>query len=423
MVVLFAGLAVGLVELDSHLGLEPEDHWPRFFGVSADGSRTLLSTVATAVASIAGVTFSITIVALSLAANQYTSRVLRNFMRDRSNQVVLGGLVSIFIYCLIVLRTVQGEDSQGDTFIPAVAVVVAILLGFAGMGLFIFFIHHVAMAIQVTSILKSVTTETLCAFRNLFPEDIGDEQEEITGTDAELKLLRDRRWEAIAASETGYIQTLDSESLMKFAAKHRVIVKVERHIGEYVIAGTSLFSTSGAGPMSPAQVKKLNKLVTVAAYRTLEQDPEYGVRLIVDIALKALSPSVNDPTTAGNCVDALSAVLHCLTHRRIPSPFRYGQGELRVIAFGPQFESIVDRMFHEIRQNIGQSVAIVIRLFNAIERAAQHPMIAARKRVLLKHVRLIAEQARNNIRFRKDLDDVEERLQQSIKALGQPTLL
>jgi uncharacterized membrane protein len=166
-VLLAVGLAVGLADVDYQIRFGLARTWPQFFGLSAQGSRSILATIAQSVITIAGVTFSITIVALSLAANQYTPRVLRNFMRDRGNQAVLGGLVGIFTYCIIVVRTIHGGE---DPFIPAISVMVALVLAIGAVGLFIYFIDHVAKAIQASTIICSIAEETEAVIRATFPE-------------------------------------------------------------------------------------------------------------------------------------------------------------------------------------------------------------------------------------------------------------
>jgi uncharacterized membrane protein len=133
-------LAVGLVEIDTRLDPRLWETWPRFFGAGADGARGTLSAVASSMITVAGVVSSITIVALPLASSQYSSRVLRHFMRDRITQTVLGVFVGVFAYCLIVLRTIRG--SAECPFVPSVAVMVGVLLAFAGIGFLIYFIHH-----------------------------------------------------------------------------------------------------------------------------------------------------------------------------------------------------------------------------------------------------------------------------------------
>ncbi len=164
-------LAMVLVEAHSTGSAQWLARWPRLFGSSAEGAREMLSTIAGSMMTVVGVTFSMTLVALALASSQYTSRILRNFMRDRVTQVVLGIFTGIFAYCLIVLRTIRGGDEGG--FVPSLAVFFAVVLAMGGIGVLIFFIHHIAASNQASSIIASVADETLVAVDRLFPQKLG----------------------------------------------------------------------------------------------------------------------------------------------------------------------------------------------------------------------------------------------------------
>jgi uncharacterized membrane protein len=172
-------LALALIETDRMLAQSVMDSWPRLFGAGAAGSRGMLSTIAGSMITVAGVVFSITIVSLSLASSQYSSRVLRNFMRDRANQTVLGVFVGIFAYCLVALRTIRGGDE--GAFVPALSVLVAVALAFVGIAFLIFFIDHIGSSIQASQIIATVAKETLEAVDHLFPEDRGEPADESDG--------------------------------------------------------------------------------------------------------------------------------------------------------------------------------------------------------------------------------------------------
>ena len=160
-------LAVALIEADSTGSERWLARWPRLFGAGAEGARGMLSTIAGSMMTVVGVTFSMTLVTLALASSQYTSRILRNFMRDRVTQVVLGIFAGIFTYCLIVLRTIRGGDEGG--FVPSLAVSFGVVLAIGGIVVLIFFIHHIASSIQASSIIASVADETMAAVDRLFP--------------------------------------------------------------------------------------------------------------------------------------------------------------------------------------------------------------------------------------------------------------
>ena len=219
--------------------------WPRVFGAGAAGARGMLSTIAGSMMTVVGVTFSMTLVTLALASSQYTSRILRNFMRDRVTQVVLGIFAGIFTYCLIVLRTIRGGDEGG--FVPNLAVLVGVVLAIGGIGVLIFFIHHIASSIQASSIIASVADETLVAVDRLFPEKLGQGPVDDEEDQASLPLA-DRHWQAVPASENGYIQSVDNAALLRLAREHQTIVRMEHGIGEFVVQDTPLASLALDSP-------------------------------------------------------------------------------------------------------------------------------------------------------------------------------
>ncbi len=358
------GLATGLIALDGNVELQLDKNWPLLFGAGASGSRGLLTAVASSMITVAGVVFSITIVALSLTSSQYTSRVLRNFMRNRMNQVVLGVFVGIYAYCLVVLRTIQGGDETA--FVPSLAVLGGLALAFVGIAFLIFFIHHISISIQASSIIAAAAEETIAAMDHLFPNELGDSADE-DAADSPASSLLAQTWTAVGARKTGYIESIDGDALLALARKHETIVRMERGIGEFVVEGAPLISMAGLRESNDEAAAELIAVFVISRYRTVEQDAGFGIRQIVDIALKALSPGVNDTTTAVMCVDYLGAILASLALRGIATSHRMDEGELRVIARGPSFESLLAEAFDQIRQNAEGNVAILIRQLQALE--------------------------------------------------------
>jgi uncharacterized membrane protein len=180
------GLATVLIGVDATVDLDVVERWSLLFGAGAAGSRGLLTAVASSMITVAGVVFSITIVALSLTSSQYTSRVLGNFMRDHNNQVVLGVFLGIFAYCLVVLRVIR--DGDEGAFVPSLAVLGGLILAFVGIGYLIFFIHYISLSIQSSSIIAAAAQETIAAVDHLFPKGMGDDVEEDTDGDLAVSI-------------------------------------------------------------------------------------------------------------------------------------------------------------------------------------------------------------------------------------------
>lgn len=351
------GLAALIISIDANVKLSFVDNWPLLFGSGAEGARGLLSAVASSMITVAGVVFSITIVALSLTSSQYTSRVLRNFMRDRVNQTVLGVFVGIFAYCLVVLRTIRGGDE--GAFVPSLAVLGGLSLAFVGIGFLIYFIHHIALSIQAASIIAAVSAETIAAVEHLFPDRLGQNVESVA--DAANAATETHQWSIVPSQSTGYIESVDAEALLNFACELNSIVRMERGIGEFTIKGTPLVSIADVSSIEPKVIEAINALYVVSRQRTVQQDATFGIRQIADVALKALSPGINDTTTAVMCTEYLAAILVQLASRNIPSARRYKDDRLRVIARVSSFEDFVAEAFDQIRQNAEGSVAILKR--------------------------------------------------------------
>jgi len=404
MMVVAIALALALVSIDAAISSRGlSETLPRVFGAGAEGSREMLSAIATSMITIAGVAFSITIVALSLASSQYSSRILRNFMRDRANQTVLGAFVGIYVYCLIVLRTVRGGDSP---FVPSLAVLVAVLLAFVGIGCFIFFIHHIAASIQAESIIKSAADETRQAIDRLFPAEIGqghDENEDV----GELLERQIKIWRRVACRRAGFIQSIDGDALMNIAVEQKTVVRVERMVGDFVVEGTNLLSVAEGAELSDELISAFNDIFTVGHQRTLQQDAGFGIRQIVDVALKALSSGINDTTTAVTCVNYLSALMAQLASRRFESPHRFKDGELRVIAHGETFTSMLEGSFDQIRQNASGNVAVLLAMLHAIETIESQVESNDRREALKRQVRAIAKQAKRSVDEPMDLEKID----------------
>ena len=415
MVLGAVGLASILITVDATVNLQIVERWPLFFGAGAAGSRGLLTAVASSMITVAGVVFSITIVALSLTSSQYTSRVLRNFMRDRTNQLVLGVFVGIFAYCLVVLRTIRGGDE--GAFVPSLSVLAGLILAFVGIAFLIYFIHHISMSIQASGIIAEAEQETIEAVDHLFPKELGDDDDE--GTNGNLSVpLTEQAWSAVPARKTGYIQSIDGDGLLAWAREHATVLRMERGIGGFVAEGTPLMSVAGLTGLDDEATSDLNAAYVISRQRTVQQDAAFGIRQIVDIALKALSPGINDSTTAVMCVDYLTAILVRLASRRVATSHRLDQGELRVITHGPTFASLLAQAFDQIRQNAGGNVSVLLRMLGALQTVASMTPAPSRRRAIHEQLQCIAEVAERTIASPHDRVRFESRLVQVREALA-----
>ena len=409
-------LALGLVEVDASGSQDWMDDWPRILGASAEGARGMLATIAGSMMTVVGVTFSMTLVTLALASSQYTSRILRNFMSDHATQVVLGIFAGIFTYCLIVLRSIRGGDEGG--FVPSLAVTFSVVLAIGGVGTLIFFIHHIASSIQASSIIASVTKETLEAVDRFFPGKLGRDPMD---DDADPSRLPPQTWQTVMAQRHGYLQSVDKAALLRLAGKHKTIVRMDRGIGEFVVRNTPLASLALDHPPAREIKAALRAAYSINRNRTVHQDCAFGIRQLVDMALHALSPGINDTTTAVMCVDYLTAILARLASRDIPSAHRYEDGELRVISIGQSFASLVTGAFNEIRGSAAGNPAILFRMLEALQTIGRLTDSPGRRRVLREQAEHIAEVAGRTIESPHDRTRFESRLAQVREALGSTT--
>ncbi len=431
-------LALGLVELDKQFDGNWISGYPRLFGVEPAGSRDMLSAVAGSMITVAGIVFSIVIVALSLTSTQYTPRILRNFMRDQINQVVLGVFVGIFTYCIVVLRTIRGGDDD-SVFVPSIAVVTGVLLALVGIGFLIYFIHHIAVSIQASTIIGEVYDETIEVVDELFPHRMGENapEEELENLE---KFSREANWQTIRSTQTGYIQNIDIQGLLNFTERREIILKMERGVGEFVIAGAPLASVTDRAQANGANLKidketteKLNRIYAIDNFRTVDQDVAFGIRQIVDIVMKALSPGVNDTTTAVISIDYLTAICSHLAAHPFPLRFRFAENRLQVIARRPSFEDLMDLAFNQTRQNATNNVAIILRILHALEQIAlrikdghdlhgKQQNLPAEKRaerleIIARHLQMTTDEARENVMSKDDWAQIEEHIEKVLKKL------
>jgi uncharacterized membrane protein len=360
-------LAALLVTIDFRYGDQLVERWPNLLGAGVDGARATLTVIAGSMVTVAGVVFSITLVVLSSAAAQYSPRVLRNFMADRLNQSVLGAFVGVYAYCLVVLRTIHGGEE--DTFVPAVAVLGGVVLAFVGVGYLIYFIHHVGVSIQASAIMDRIAADTLRSLHTDADHNGHDPEQDSAGSRASTGAGdRPLRTVSVQACETGYVVRVDVPALLQHAREHDLFIGMERELGEFVVVGQPLVTVAASEEPSEALQRKVVHAIEIQRERTAEFDPAYGLRQIVDVALKAMSSGINDPTTARIAIDRLTAIFiemerveprrraFCLTAAGLP----------RVRVRLPSYAALIRNSYAEIRQTSKDNVAVLRALATSL---------------------------------------------------------
>lgn len=413
-------LAFATVALDTPITDWLTLNWGLTFTGGAEGASSLLGAIAGSMITIAGVVFSMTLVALSLASSQLGPRLLRSFMRDTKTQMVLGTFVATFLYCLLVLRTIRRAEEI--IFVPHLSVALGVLLAVVSVGVLIYFIHHVSVSIQANEVVARVGTELIEEIERLFPESIGRGAPRIPTEppDADFLDSFDREARPIGSAGDGYLQFVDGDALMALAMQEDFVIRLERRPGHYVVATRPLALVWPGNRVTDQLVDRVNAAFALGNQRTSGQDIEFAVNQLVEIAVRALSPGVNDPFTAMTCVDHLGSALCRLAERDMPSPYRHDtQDQLRLITPVFTFPDVTDAAFNQIRQYGRSSTAVTIRLLETIAEVAGSVHRPEDRVALLRHARMIARGAGGGLPEDEDRQEVEKRFQSANRLLSE----
>lgn len=349
------GLSYAAQAIDSHLS---QDHhaWYLFRG-GPEGARSVLSAVSSSMMTFSGLVFSVTILVLQQASNQFSPRVLRTFLKDRQSQLALGIFVGTFVYALLTLRGVRGTSEGIKPHVPSLSVWLAVVLAVLCVGTFIFYIHHVAQSIRAVVILTRIHDETRHTLERMYPEGVGEDTED-------ARLERPTGLPSLLVpypGTSGVLVAVDEEHLFACARKAGVTLVLVPMLGDFVPHGSTLFEVWGDG--AKLHVKALLSSVSIGPERTLQQDTAFGFRQLVDIAERALSPGINDPTTAVQAIDQLHDLLRRMVHRRFPSPARKDEdGTPRLVCPRPDWSAYVRLAVDEVRDYGEDSIQIPQRL-------------------------------------------------------------
>lgn len=405
-------LAFLLIEIDSNIKDEWLVAYPRIFGLGADGSRGMLTAIAGSMLTVAALAFSLTLSIIAQASGQFTPRILRNFMRDKVNQFILGYFVSVYAYCLIILRTIRGADEI--QFVPSLGVVGGLILAIGGIVVLIYFIHHIASSLQVANIITDIEEETSEVIENIFPEQMGEEAEEKEIISA--KRMEERvNWYGVESLLSGYIQYVDTDRLMEFADKNKLLLRMKYGIGQFVAEGTTLISSTKK--IDEDSIDTLNSFFNIYPYRTIEQDAGYGIRQIVDIALKALSPGVNDTTTAINCIDYLAIIVGKIAGRKLPTLTRVKDGEIRVFVKSLSFRNYMEAAFDQIRINGKSNLAVFSRLLKAFSIVGEKTISKERKEIVKEHIIMTKEFAEETLQTKYEKKLLKKLVSKELKKI------
>ncbi len=386
-----------------------------------EGARALLSTIAGSAITVAALVFSITMVVLSTASAQFGPRLLRNFMRHNATQVVMGTFVGTFVYCLITLAAVRADADR--LFVPQSAVAGGLVLGVLAFALLFYFIDHVSRFVQAGHVIDDVARSLERALRRSFPERADaparrtpDDEE----SDDDRAMQNDEQAaRTIVAARSGYVEAISTPDLVALAEAGDFVIRVVCRPGHFVIAGRPLAFAVPAGRVDEELAARIARSILTGPERTSTQDPEFAVHQLVEVALRALSPGINDPYTAMNCIDRLAAALSVLAGRALPSRYvRDAGGRVRLVTDPFTYGGIVEAAFNQIRQAASGNLAVSLRLLEAVEVVARGDLPEPFHEALRLQVDAIREAASEQFHAQSDWTAFNERVQSAFKALA-----
>jgi uncharacterized membrane protein len=370
---------------------------------SADAARQILTALAAAVITVVGVVFSITIVALTLASTQFGPRMLRNFIRDRGTQLTLGTFVATFVYATLVLISIGPGDS-GRQFVPHLSITVAVGLVTVSMAVLIYFIHHIATMIQLPQVIASIAGDLSRAI---------DAESAEPGPTLEagpsVEELRQRLEESggtVPAPASGYLQFVRHETLVVLAVEKGAVIRLLHRPGHFIVEGDPI-ATVWPPNVATSVSAALREAHITGPNRTLAQDLPFAVDQLVEIAIRALSPAVNDTFTSLTCIDWLGASLCRVTDRWRPIRIhRDSHGYVRVITAHVTYTRLIERAFEKIRQAGRGMPAVLIRQLEAITRIVEHTHTEEQRCLLLEQAAMILQASEESVPEPSDRADV-----------------
>ncbi len=393
-----SALAVVLVGLDRGGALPPwltQSQW--FYNGGGTGARTLLGAIAGSAIGVAGTVFSITIAALSLAAGQMGPRLLRNFTRDRGVQCTLGAYLGTFSYALMVLRTVRTQDE--GAFTPHLALTFGIVLAFACVGTLVYFVAHMANRINVSTVVGLVSEDVRAAVQALVTDEAQNDPPAAGFWDGATPVTDDRR---------GYLHEVDEAALADWAAEHGTALQLLVRPGDFIFPGAPIALL--ARPADGAQ-QAVRNATALGAMRGNGGHAEHAVRQLVEVAVRALSPGINDPHTAMTVLDHLGAALCDIAGHTLPTGVALRDGRVVLVRSATSYRRLTNVMLHMVRQNAMGSAAVLMRLLHVLTAVLTCEADGSRRAILADHAELAWADAQRTVGNPADVRDIARRYQ------------
>ncbi len=358
--------ALGMVQIDQALRLTPDPDRIWLYGGGADSATAVLSAVTSSAITVAGIIFSATYVTMQLASSQYTPRVVQALSRRWNLQVVLGIFLANFVYSLVVLRSVRpSTTARPEEFVPVLAVSVCVALSIACVGVLVYYITYGMHSLQPTFLINSAASET----ERLLERSrlASSKMQQGASIEGPIAVPDDAR--ILTAATSGFIQRVRFEELLAIVREADVAVSLDGNIGHFYLAGEPVMSVWPPEGCTPEIEQKVRATLSIGDERTPEQDIEFGFRRVADIMLKAISPAINDPTTAEYCINTLGNLVLLLATE--DEPRRYladDDGTVRLLWKAEPFNRCVRTAFGQLRFYAVRDASLVCYVLNAFER-------------------------------------------------------
>lgn len=337
-------------------------------------------------------------------------------MQDPVTQFAIGAFVAPSLYCFLILRHL----GHGNGEVPHLSISIGIVFTILNFGVLIYFVHHVAMAIQASQVIQSLSRELSISIETLFPEKLGSSPEVESLDPKQIASFNATSTTQIRSLKEGYLQIVDMERLEELASQRDLIILVERRPGDFITRDHSVFRVVGLHEDVPLKfIQELNDTLYVGSRRTPRQDVECAVQELVEVAVRALSPGINDPFTAITCLDYLTAAISKLSQRQLSPPYRYDQKhQLRVIASPFTFSGVLDSSLNQIRQCGSGTASVLIRMLERLTMLATFVMRQQDRDSIRKHADMVLREARHSLHEPEDLETINDRYDDFQKALS-----
>jgi uncharacterized membrane protein len=379
---------------------------------SPDAARQILTAIAAAIITVVGVVFSIVIVALTLTSTQFGPRMLRNFIRDRGTQLTLGTFVATFVYAVLALGSI-GQSSNGGNFVPHISITVTLVLMVADLAVLIYFLHHIAVQIQLPQVIAGIAGDLASAIEL----QAGDQSVGADARYAELLISEmDGPGGEVAAPRSGYLQYIQHRTLVQIATEKNAVIHLRYRPGHFLVQGHPYATVWPAGAADQV-ARELSRAHVTGPYRTLAQDVAFGLDQLVEICIRALSAAVNDTFTALTCIDWIGDSLCKVTGRWQPTHvYRDGADTVRLIATEITYERLVQRAFEKVRQAGRGMPAVMIRQLDALTKIMERAVVPADRQVLLEQAAMIERLSQGTVDEEADRADVRRAYQRVLDA-------